>query len=71
LPNNSTEYRICLLQDPKNKQFAICNDELLKVFGKCYCYTQTFAYCRHCYRSRFMPGLCSWKSAANRTQTPI
>lgn len=21
-------------QDPKNKQFAICNDELLKVFGK-------------------------------------
>lgn len=22
------------LQDPKNKQFAICDDELLKVFGK-------------------------------------
>ena len=43
MPNNSTEYRICLLQDPKNKQFAICNDELLKVFGKCF--TQTFVYC--------------------------
>lgn len=27
--------RTCLLQDPKNKQFAICNDELLKVFGEC------------------------------------
>ena len=22
------------LQDPKNKQFAICDDQLLKVFGK-------------------------------------
>lgn len=22
------------LQDPKNKQFAICNDELLAVFGE-------------------------------------
>jgi hypothetical protein len=34
--NHSIELRICLLQDPKNKQFAICNDELLKVFGECY-----------------------------------
>lgn len=27
-----TTYRACF-QDPKNKQFAICDDELMKVIG--------------------------------------
>lgn len=24
---------VCVLQDPKNKQFAICDEELMKVIG--------------------------------------